>query len=72
MGNRQQKSFGNTNQLETSTKGKVWDNNNFIEKDGRQYFINGKNKIIFKEYFSKNRTAIELLENAIRFEGKQS
>jgi len=44
----------------------------FTEKDGLQYFVNGKNKIIFKEYFSKNRTAVELLENAIRFEGKQA
>ena len=44
----------------------------FIEKDGRHYFINGKNKIIFKEYFAKSKTAVELLENAIRFEGKQN
>ena len=43
----------------------------FIEKDEQHYFISGKNKIIFKEYFSKNNTATELLENAIRFEGKQ-
>lgn len=54
-------------------KNKDASNGYFIEKNEALYFVSRKNIIRIKEHFAKtDKTALELFENTIRYEGKNS
>lgn len=42
-----------------------------VERDGKMYYISGKNTICLTEHFANTRSTVsELVENTIRYEGK--